>query len=158
MVRMRVDTSSREPTNHSEIFFLLAKPSMRRKRGGVSALGANSPLQSGPSHLELWELHTCPLPTKGKPGPCCARQMSSLATPPSSMALSSQGSRPEAGREACLHPSQVQGENDFMGKGGGAMSVGGSCTPDVAPSCQPLGLLGADPPAQLEGCTCSCRL
>lgn len=141
-----MDTSSREPTNHSEIFFLLAKPSMRRKRGGVSALGANSPLQSGPSHLELWELHICPLPTKGKPGPRCVRK------------TSSQGSWPEAGREACLHPSQVQGENDFMGNGWGAMSVGGSCTPDVAPSCQPLGFLGADPPARLEGCTCSYRL
>lgn len=122
MVRMRVDTSSREPTNHSEIFFLLAKPSMRRKRGGVSALGANSPLQSGPSHLELWELHICPLPTKGKPGPLCARK------------TSSQGSWPEAGREACLHLSQVQGENDFMGNGGGAIE----CRRQLYPRCGTL--------------------
>lgn len=37
MVRMRVDTSSREPTNHREIFFLLAKPSVRKRRVLVSS-------------------------------------------------------------------------------------------------------------------------
>lgn len=88
MVRMSVDTSSREPTNHKEIFFLLAKPSMRKKRVLVSWGLITHPLCSWPSHLESCELQACPLPTQGnliQPG---LGQVSSLPTPSSLSILS----------------------------------------------------------------------